>query len=174
MRKFNLLASIVLLLPVAVAAADNPKDKTKTKPPEVTPLDQYVIDAVNRPSTKNGSGGWVSAVVWFRASLTDMALDPRADRHSIDLVTILVSINTSASSTGNTKTSRQSSLTASAGSSLASAQVNKKASNLLTLGGNNSLQGQGGRIPKPMNDPLTTNLNSSRCSAERLSGDRRA
>ena len=154
MRKFNLLASIVLLLPVAVAAADNPKDKTKTKPPEVTPLDQYVIDAVNRPSTKNGPA---PGSLWSASALlTDMARDPRANRID-DLVTILVSINTSASSTGNTKTSRQSSLTASAGSSLASAQVNKKASNLLTLGGNNSLQGQGATSRQTT---LTTNLSA--------------
>jgi flagellar L-ring protein precursor FlgH len=154
MKKLNPPISIVLLLAAALTAADKAKDKTKAKPPEVTPLDQYVIDAVNRPSAKNGPA---PGSLWSASALlTDMARDPRANRVD-DLVTILVSINTSASSTGNTKTSRQSSLTASASTSLASAQVNAKASNLLTLGGNNSLQGQGATSRQTT---LTTNLSA--------------
>ena len=154
MKKFKLFAPIAFLLPLAILAADKTNDKTKTKPPEVTPLDQYVIDAVNRPSAKNGpSPGSLWSV---SALLTDMARDPRANRVD-DLVTVLVSINNNASSTGNTKTSRQSALTASASTSLASAQVNAKASNLLTLGGNNSLQGQGATSRQTT---LTTNLSA--------------
>jgi flagellar L-ring protein precursor FlgH len=154
MKTINLLTPIVFLLPLAIFGEDKPNSKAKTKPPEITPLDQYVIDAMTRPSTKSGSS---PGSLWSpSALLTDIARDPRANRID-DLVTILVSINTTASSTGNTKTSRQTTLTSNASSSLASAQVNSKISNLLTLGGNNSLQGQGATSRQTT---LTTNLSA--------------
>jgi flagellar L-ring protein precursor FlgH len=85
-----------------------------------------------------------------------MARDSRANRVD-DQVTILVSINTSASSTGNTKTSRASALSASASSSLLPASAKAPLANLITLGGNNSMQGQGATSRQTT---LTTNLSA--------------
>jgi flagellar L-ring protein precursor FlgH len=149
-KKLNVLLQILILLPAALAA----KDKPKTKPADVSPLDQYVKDAMSRPQSQNGASPgslWTSS-----ALLADMARDSRANRVD-DQVTILVSINTSASSTGNTKTSRASALSASAGSSLLPTAAQAKLANLITLGGSNSLQGQGATSRQTT---LTTNLSA--------------
>src|SRR5260370_11715377 len=88
--------------------------------------------------------------------MADMARDARCSRVD-DQVTVVVSINTSASSSGNTKTSRQSALNASASSALLPAAAKAPLSNLITLGGNNSLQGQGATS---RHTTLTTNLSA--------------
>jgi flagellar L-ring protein precursor FlgH len=85
-----------------------------------------------------------------------MARDSRANRVD-DQVTILVSINTNASSTGNTKTSRASALSASASSSLLPASAKAPLANLITLGGSNTLQGQGATSRQTI---LSTNLSA--------------
>jgi flagellar L-ring protein precursor FlgH len=149
-KKLNVLLHILILLPAALAA----KDKAKNKAAEVSPLDQYVKDAMSRPQSQNGASPgslWTSS-----ALLADMARDSRANRVD-DQVTILVSINTSASSTGNTKTSRASALSASASSSLLPAAAKAPLANLITLGGNNSMQGQGATSRQTT---LTTNLSA--------------
>ena len=151
-KKLNVLLQILILLPAALAAKD--KDKPKTKAAEMSPLDQYVKDALSRPQSQNGASPgslWTSS-----ALLADMARDSRANRVD-DQVTILVSINTSASSTGNTKTSRASALSASASSSLLPASAKAPLANLITLGGNNSMQGQGATSRQTT---LTTNLSA--------------
>src|SRR5689334_2604701 len=110
MKKLNVLLQILFLLPAALAA----KDKPKPKPAEISPLDQYLKDAMSRPGQASQA---TPGSLWTpSALLADMARDSRANRVD-DQVTILVGINTSASSTGNTKTSRASALTASASSS---------------------------------------------------------
>jgi flagellar L-ring protein precursor FlgH len=152
MKRPNVLLQILILLPVALAAKD--KDNPKTKATEMSPLDQYVKDALSRPQSQNGASPgslWTSS-----ALLADMARDSRANRVD-DQVTILVSINTSASSTGNTKTSRASALSASASSSLLPASAKAPLANLITLGGNNSMQGQGATSRQTT---LTTNLSA--------------
>jgi flagellar L-ring protein FlgH len=149
-RKLNVLLQILILLPAALEA----KDKAKTKAADISPLDQYVKDAMSRPQSQNGASPgslWTSS-----ALLADMARDSRANRVD-DQVTILVSINTSASSTGNTKTSRASALSASASSSLLPAAAKAPLANLITLGGNNSMQGQGATSRQTT---LTTNLSA--------------
>jgi flagellar L-ring protein precursor FlgH len=150
MKKLNVLLQVLFLLPAAMAA----KDKPKAKGEEVSPLDQYVKDALSRPgqaSLASPGSLWTPS-----ALLADMARDSRANRVD-DQVTILVSINTSASSTGNTKTSRASGLSASASSSLLPASAKAPLANLITLGGNNTLQGQGATSRQTT---LTTNLSA--------------
>jgi flagellar L-ring protein precursor FlgH len=150
MKRLNVLLQILFLLPAALAA----KDKPKAKAVEVSPLDQYVKDALSRPgqaSLASPGSLWTPS-----ALLADMARDSRANRVD-DQVTILVSINTSASSTGNTKTSRASTLNASASSSLLPTAAQSKLANLITLGGGNSLQGQGATSRQTT---LTTNLSA--------------
>ena len=150
MRKLNVVLQVLFLLAAAMAA----KDKPKAKAEEASPLDQYVKDATSRPGQAPQAA---PGSLWTpSALLADMARDPRANRVD-DQVTILVSINTNASSTGNTKTSRASSLTASGSSSLVPSATSSKLANLVTLGGNNTLQGQGATSRQTI---LTTNLSA--------------
>jgi flagellar L-ring protein precursor FlgH len=150
MKKLSILLQLLFLLSAAMAA----KDKPKAKAAELSPLDQYLKDALSRPGQASQA---TPGSLWTpSALLADMARDPRANRVD-DQVTILVSINTSASSTGNTKTSRASSLSASASSSLLPASAKAPLANLITLGGNNTLQGQGATSRQTT---LTTNLSA--------------
>jgi flagellar L-ring protein precursor FlgH len=150
MKKLNVLLQVLFLLTAALAA----KDKPKAKPVELSPLDQYVKDATSRPGQASQAA---PGSLWTpSALLADMARDSRANRVD-DQVTILVSINTNASSTGNTKTSRASTLSASASSSLLPASAKAPLANLITLGGNNTLQGQGATSRQTI---LTTNLSA--------------
>jgi flagellar L-ring protein precursor FlgH len=152
MKKLNLLLQVLILLPAALAA----KDKPKPKAAEVSPLDQYVKDATSRPGQASQNGASPGSLWTPSALLAELAQAPRASRVD-DQVTVLVSINTSASSTGNTKTSRQSALSSSASSALLPAAAKAPLANLITLGGNNSLQGQGATSRQTT---LTTNLSA--------------
>src|SRR3984893_7446665 len=136
MKKLNVLLYVLFLLTGALAA----KDKPKAKAVEVSPLDQYVKDATSRPGQASQAA---PGSLWTpSALLADMARDSRANRVD-DQVTILVSVNTSASSTGNTKTSRTSAMNSSASSAILPASIKAPLANILTLGGNSTLQGQG-------------------------------
>src|SRR5579859_3248484 len=152
MKKLNVLLQALFLLSAAMLAKDKPKPKSA----EVSPLDQYVKDSTSRSGEGSQNGASPGSLWTAYALLGDMVRDPRANRVD-DLVTILVSINTSASSTGNTKTSRASSLNASASSALLPAAAKAPLSNLITLGGNNTLQGQGATSRQTT---LTTHLSA--------------
>jgi flagellar L-ring protein precursor FlgH len=150
MKTISIVLQVLFLLPATMAA----KDKAKAKAAEVSPLDQYVKDATSRPGQASQAA---PGSLWTpSALLADMARDSRANRVD-DQVTILVSINTNASSTGNTKTSRASALSASASSSLLPASAKAPLANLITLGGSNTLQGQGATSRQTI---LTTNLSA--------------
>src|SRR3984893_3580437 len=137
MKKLNVLLQALFLLVVVVAAKDKPKAKE-----DLSPLDQYVKDATSRSGHASQNGASPGSLWTPSALLADMARDSRANRVD-DQVTILVSVNTSASSTGNTKTSRASALSASASSAILPASIKAPLANILTLGGNSTLQGQG-------------------------------
>src|SRR5882724_5710006 len=98
------LKLLVMLMTVTTAPA---KDKPKPKSEEISPLDQYVLEAMLRqgPSAKNG--GSPGSLWSTSALLADLARDLRANRVD-DLVTVQVTERADASSTGDTKTSRQS------------------------------------------------------------------
>src|SRR6476661_6827530 len=102
MKRRNLILQLSMLLLAAQAAPA----KSLPKGEEASPLDRYIVDAASRngPAQNGASPGslWSSS-----ALLSDLARDLRASRVD-DLVTILVLEKADASSTGDTKTSRQS------------------------------------------------------------------
>jgi len=114
--------------------------KKKPKAPTPTPLDRYVSESAARPGdSKLASPG----SVWSPSSrLADAARDMRASQVD-DIVTILVSEQSTASATGATKTARTSKAS---NSVTALAGVTKAAgpwANLAGVSGTSSLDGQG-------------------------------
>lgn len=128
----------VAVLTLATSAVAGPKLKLK-KDPGPSPLDKYITDSAHRKTTDQVTPG----SLWSPgARMSDLGADPRATRLD-DIVTIVVNENTSAVSTGVTKTSRASNasagVTALAGIPKASALL----PNLLNTTGNQSLDGEG-------------------------------
>jgi flagellar L-ring protein precursor FlgH len=112
----------------------------KPKPPVQTPLDRYVAESATRPGdAKLASPG----SLWSPSSrLADGARDLRASQVD-DIVTILVSEQSTATATGATKTARTSKVS---NSVTALAGVTKAAgpwANLAGASGQSSLDGQG-------------------------------
>lgn len=154
MNRRNPVFRVLFLL--VVAAALTAKDNKQAKPKEVSPLDQYVTEAMSRPTQPSQNGGSPGSLWSSSALLSDMARDLRASRVD-DLVTILVTESVNASSTGNTKTSRQSGLQSNI-ASLAGPKAAKGAlANLANLSTNSSLNGQGATSRQTV---LTTNLSA--------------
>jgi flagellar L-ring protein FlgH len=153
MKRLNLLLQAIFLL------TPSPRLSAKGKPPkpqEISPLGQYVIDAMSRPGQPSQNGGSPGSLWSASALLSDMVRDLRASRVD-DLVTIQVTESVNASSTGNTKTSRQSALTNNI-VSLAGPRAAKGAfANLANLSGASSLNGQGATTRQTV---LTTNLSA--------------
>jgi flagellar L-ring protein precursor FlgH len=154
MKKMSLLLQVMfVLLP---AAGLDAKDNKPPKPKEISPLDQYVADAMSRPSQPSQNGGSPGSLWSATAILSDMARDLRASRTD-DLVTILVTENVNATSTGDTKTSRQSALQASITSLLGPKSATGALANLANLSTTSSLNGQGATSRQTV---LTTNLSA--------------
>jgi len=138
MPEFNKTLAVILLSFLFVSSATAAKLKLR-KDPGPSPLDKYVTDATHRKTDIDTTPG----SLWSPgARLADLGSDPRATRLD-DIVTIVVNENTSAVSTGVTKTSRASaasaSVTALAGVPKASALL----PNLLNTNGNQTLDGEG-------------------------------
>src|SRR6266851_9106424 len=132
-----LLQTLCLLLAAPILAA-----KGRPKAPEISPLDQYINESMSRrgPSVLNGGS---PGSLWNPSALfSDLARDLRASRVD-DLVTILVTERANASSTGDTKTSRQSSLKAGINSIFGPTVAKGALSQLADVNNNSSLQGQG-------------------------------
>ena len=104
------------------------------------PLDQYV-QQVNQRSHQFSSAS-PGSLYTSSGRLADGFRDVRASQ-VYDLVTIVVNENTSAVSTGTTKTSRASSVAASVASGLLPKGAVKALSNLATTSNNQALNGQG-------------------------------
>jgi len=104
------------------------------------PLDQYV-QQVNQRSHQFSSAS-PGSLYTASGRLADGFRDVRASQ-VYDLVTIVVNENTSAVSTGTTKTSRASSVAASVASGLLPKGAVKALSNLATTSNNQALNGQG-------------------------------
>jgi flagellar L-ring protein precursor FlgH len=130
------LIAIALLLPAFLPA------KSKAKPEAASALDKYVADAASRQSAAQQSGGSPGSLWTPSALLSDLARDLRASRVD-DLVTILVTERADASSTGDTKSSRQSSAKSSIASLLGPRVAKGALSNLADVSTATSLQGQG-------------------------------
>jgi flagellar L-ring protein precursor FlgH len=124
----------ILLAAPLVAANKKPSAEQQV------PLDQYV-QQVNQRSHQSSSAS-PGSLYTSSGRLADGFRDVRASQ-TYDLVTIVVNENSSAVSSGTTKTSRQSSVAASVASGLLPKNSVKALSNLATTSNNQALQGQG-------------------------------
>ena len=126
---------VAILIAVPLVAANK-----KPSAEQQVPLDQYV-QQVNQRSHQS-SGASPGSLYTSSGRLADGFRDVRASQ-TYDLVTIVVNENSSAVSSGTTKTSRQSSVAASVASGLLPKNSVKALSNLATTSNNQALQGQG-------------------------------
>lgn len=112
----------------------------KPKEPVKTAVEQYVSDAhrTAQAATAENPGSLFTGP----GSLADISTDLRA-RNINDIVTIIVNEQASAVSTGLTKTQRASTANAGITSAAGPLEVPGRLANILTLNGNNQLNGQG-------------------------------
>ena len=135
-----MIRSFSCLLFLCVIFSGPAPARKKAKPPVQTPLDRYVSESTARPGDANLAS---PGSVWAPSSrLADGARDLRASQVD-DIVTILVSEQSTATATGATKTARTSkasnSVTALAGVTRATGPW----ANLAGASGQSSLDGQG-------------------------------
>ena len=114
--------------------------KKQPKEPERTAVDRYVDDA--RRTAWAASADSPGSLFSGPGSLADLSTDLRA-RNINDIVTILVNEQASAVSTGLTKTQRASSANAGLTSAAGPLAVPGRLANIITVNGNNQLNGQG-------------------------------
>src|SRR5580704_9466028 len=133
--KVYLLAALGLFPLVAMAA---PKKKPGSQ--EKPSLEQYVQE-VNLKSQQSSTAS-PGSLYTVTGRLADGFRDVRASQ-TYDLVTILVSDNSSAASTGVTNTSRKSSVAASITALVGPKSATGALSNLANASNNQQLQGQG-------------------------------
>jgi flagellar L-ring protein FlgH len=130
----------LFILSLVAAGCLAAKEK-KARTVELTPLDQYVTDALSRPL--GSSGPAPSGSLWSPASrLTDLASDLRATQVD-DLITILVAEQASAVVNGATKTQRQSNLKSSISAIGGVTKTTGALANLANLSSQSQLNGQG-------------------------------
>jgi flagellar L-ring protein precursor FlgH len=140
MKKLNLVV-LTFFLP-ALSPELTAKTKAKPKLEEISAVDQYVKDALSRMAPSPENGGSPGSLWSTSALLSDLARDLRASRVD-DLVTIQVTERADASSTGDTKTSRQSAAKSNIAALFGPTAAKGALANLANLSGTTSLQGQG-------------------------------
>jgi flagellar L-ring protein precursor FlgH len=133
--KISKLATLCLV-PLLVMAAPKKKTASQEKPS----LEQYVQDVTRK--TQQSSNASPGSLYSASGRLADGFRDVRASQ-TYDLVTILVSDNSSAASTGVTNTSRKSSVAASITSLVGPKSATGALANLANASNNQQLQGQG-------------------------------
>ncbi|MGD1094775.1 MAG: flagellar basal body L-ring protein FlgH [Bryobacteraceae bacterium] len=152
----------LLLLLLCCAAAfgqdtntQSTQNKKKAKQEKPSALDKYIKEA-SLPQASNGQIPENGSIWSPAARYSDLAADLRSRRVD-DIVTIIVSENASAVSTGQSKTSRtsaaQSSITALAGKTNAAGRL----ANLANLGSTTSLDGE---ATTSRQTTLTTNMSA--------------
>jgi len=103
----SFIKQVILLLALCCIAAGQGKKSKKAETKQPSPLDRYIEEASRPPSGGLQSEAYGS--IWTPvARFSDLGADLRSHRVD-DIVTILVSENASAVSSGTSKTSRQSS-----------------------------------------------------------------
>lgn len=129
----------LLLSGLALATWAAPKNPLK-KQPQKTPLDEYIEQAHKsaEAATSESPGSLWSGPATFM----DIAADVRA-RQVDDIVTVIVSEQASAVSTGQTKTSRASTANSAITSLAAPLKASGALANLLNTNSNTSLDGEG-------------------------------
>ena len=130
-------AAAALLLPALLPAARGRKPKVDEDPPP--PLAQYIQRAIRSTERTGPSPG---SLFVSTGLLADAARDLRASRTG-DVVTILVSDNASAISTGVSNTARKSSAAASVSALAGVPKAGALLPNLLGTSNNQQLQAQG-------------------------------
>jgi flagellar L-ring protein precursor FlgH len=138
--KMNILFSVALLLSGALtSSASDSKKKNPPKEPPPSPLDVYVRDAAKQAQQQPPTEGSLWTPV---AQFADLGRDLIASRVN-DLVTIVVTEQASAVSTGASQTSRQSSLAVSVPQLLGVKSPTGALANLVNMTGANALNGNG-------------------------------
>src|SRR6266849_2820122 len=145
------LILILLLLPASLLPS-----RKNPKPEDVSQLDRYIDEAMSRQSPAPVNGGSPGSLWNSSALLSDLVRDFRASRVD-DLVTIQVTEKADASSTGDTKTSRQSNVKSNVASVFGAAALKHPLANLANLSTANALQGQGATTRQTA---LTTTLSA--------------
>ena len=141
MKRLKIILTVACLGVATLMAAKDKDNKDKKKPPEPSALDKYIREAL--ATTTSPEAAHPSGSIWSpNAIYSNLGMDLKATRIN-DLVTILVSENTSAVATGDVKTARtssaQSAITAAAGIQRAAGPL----ANLLNTNSATALQGQG-------------------------------
>jgi flagellar L-ring protein FlgH len=131
----------VPLLLLAAAACLAAKEK-KPKVVQVSPLDQYIKEAMSRAPVPNNNQASIGSLWTPGSRLTDLGSDVRASQID-DLITIVVNEQASAVVNGATKTQRQSSASASVSAAAGIKSPKGSWNNLLNATGQQQLNGQG-------------------------------
>jgi flagellar L-ring protein precursor FlgH len=133
---FFLSLSLLLLSPSSLLAAK----KQPKKPPEPTPLDKYLKEALNRSAVAAPPS---AGSMWSPASrFMNLGGDVRASQVD-DLVTIVVNESASAVTQGVTKSQRQSALSSSITAAGGATKATGALANLVNLNTQSALNGQG-------------------------------
>jgi len=135
---FRKILTLAACLGLACYAGNS--DKKKPKPPEPSPLDRYIVEAMRAGAIPpdNAPGSLFSAA----APMLNLTSELRAS-HVDDVVTILVAESASAATTGATKTGRTSSASSSITGLAGVTKSTGALANLLNLSGSTALNGQG-------------------------------
>jgi len=150
-RNLSCIMYLVSLLAIAWtvvpcdAGIPNPfksKAAKKDKPPELSPLDRYIQEALRNSPGSAAPVGSPGSLWTTTARLTDLSSDVRAARID-DLVTVLVAEHASAVASGITKTQRQASTQNSIAALAGLTRKTGPWTNLANVSGNTSLNGQG-------------------------------
>jgi flagellar L-ring protein precursor FlgH len=138
--KFCFILSLTLLAALAAHAAASQAEKTKQpKAPQQTPLDIYVHDAAQQAQQQTATEG----SVWSpSAQFADLGRDFIASRVN-DLVTIVVTEQASAVSSGASQTARSSAASLAIPQLAGIKSPTGAAANFLNMSGSTALQGTG-------------------------------
>ncbi len=140
MRLLTTVAILALIgAPVVAAGAAKKKNPDGLQQDQAPPLNEYIRQALSGLAPEPPS---IGSIFTPSGSLADAARDVRASRMG-DIVTILVSENSSALSSGVVNTQRKSSVAASIGALGGPQRANGLWQNLASTSNNQQLQGQG-------------------------------
>jgi flagellar L-ring protein precursor FlgH len=142
-RSIGRMLPLLLLALVALPCLGRgPKPDKKGKPPELSPLDKYIQEAM-RGSAATAAPASSPGSIWTTSSrLSDLGRDLRSTQVD-DLVTVVVAEHASAASSGVTKTQRQSTTTNSIAALAGITRPTGPWANLANITGNTQLDGQG-------------------------------
>jgi flagellar L-ring protein FlgH len=136
--KMNRTAAVMFAIASTAFTCGAAKPK-KTKPPELSPLDKYAAEAEHQAESLAPTGG----SLWSpTAQFADLGRDLKASQVN-DLVTIVVTEQASAVSSGASKTQRKSSATNSVAALAGITKATGPLANLANMSGNQQLDGSG-------------------------------